>query len=103
MDKLGYIKDIEATVSKLGGKVIDVVPIRHTTTPLNPTACYIIKPPSHIGTHIDVVTFCVPGTNFELKADGQFLFSQDTGLVFPVLDDIAILKSSSAILATSKS
>ena len=103
MDKLGYIKDIEATVSRLGGKVIDVVPIRHTINPLNPTACYIIEPPSHIGKHLDIVTFCVPGTNFGLKSDGQFLFSQDTGLVFPVLDDIAVLKTSSAILATSKS
>jgi len=103
MDKLGYIKDIEATVSRLGGKVIDVLPIRHTANPLNPTACYIIEPPSQIGKHIEIVTFCVPGTNFELKSDGQFLFSQDTGLVFPVLDDIAVLKTSSAILATSKS
>lgn len=103
MDKLGYIKDIESTASRLGGKVIDVVPIRHTKNFINPTTCYIIEPPSHIGKHLDIVTFCVPGTNFKLKSDGQFLFSQDTGLVFPVLDDIAVLKTSSAILATSKS
>ena len=103
MDKLGYIKDIEGTVSRLGGRVIDVVPIRHTSNPLNPTACYIIEPSKHIGKHLDVVTFCVPGTNFELKLDGQHFFSQDTGLVFPVLDEIAVLKTSSAILATSKS
>lgn len=103
MDNLGYIKDIEGTVIRLGGKVMDVVPIRHTSNPLNPTACYIIEPPKHIGNHLDVVTFCVPGTNFELKLDGQHLFSRDTGLVFPVLDDIAVLKTSSAILATSKS
>jgi len=103
MDKLGYIKDIEGTVSRLGGKVMDVVPIRHTSNPLNPTACYIIEPPKHTGKHLDVVTFCVPGTNFELKLDEQYFFSKDTGLVFPVLDDIAVLKTSSAILATSKS
>jgi len=103
MDKLGYIKDIEGTVSRLGGKVWDVVPIRHTSNPLNPTACYIIEPPKHITKHLDVVTYCVPGTNFELKLDGQHLFSPDTGLVFPVLDDIAVLKTSSAILATLKS
>ena len=103
MDKLGYIKDIESTASRLGGKVIDVVPIRHTKNFINPTTCYIIEPPSHIGKNLDIVTFCVPGTNFKLKSDGQFLFSQDTGLVFPVLDDIAVLKTSSAILATSKS
>lgn len=102
MDKLGYIKNIEGTVSKLGGKVIDVVPIKHTLNLLNPTACYIIEPPRQIAKHLEAVTFCVPGTNYELETDGQYLFSKDTGLVFPVLDNIAVLKTSSAILATSK-
>lgn len=102
MDNLGYIKNIENTVNKLGGKVIDVAPIKHISNPLNPTACYIIEPPSHIEQCLEGVTFCVPGTNFELEANGSYLFSKDTGLVFPVLDDIAVLKTSSAILATSK-
>ncbi len=102
MDKMGYIKNIEGTVSKLGGKVIDVVPIKNTENPLNPTFCYIIEPPSQNAKHLDVVTFCVPGSNFKLEANGQYLFSKDTGFVFPILDEIAILKTTSAILATSK-
>ena len=102
MDRLGYIKDIEGTVSKLGGKVLDVIPIQNTGNPLNPTACYIIEPPSQKIKHLESAIFCVPGTNFKLEADGQFLFSKDTGLVFPILDEIAVLKTTSAILATSK-
>lgn len=102
MDKLGYIKNVEGTVNELGGKILDVVPIKHTSNPLNPTACYIIEPPAHSAKHLENVTFCVPGTNFILKSDEQYLLSKDTGLVFPVLDDIAVLKKSSAILATAK-
>ena len=102
MDKLGYIKGMERAVSKLGGKVVDVVPIKITSETLNPTACYIIEPPNQNTKHLGEVTFCVPGTDFKLEADGQFLFSKDTGLVFPILDQIAVLKNSSAILATSK-
>jgi SAM-dependent methyltransferase len=106
MDSLGYIKDIEGTVSKLGGKVLDVIPIQNIeypwANPLNPTTCYIIEPPIQSVKHLDAVTFCVPGTNFKLEADAQHLFSKDTGLVFPILDEIAILKTTSAILATSK-
>ena len=102
MDRLGYIKDIEGMVSKLGGKVLDVIPIQNIGNPLNPTACYIIEPPIQSVKHLDAVTFCVPGTNFKLEADGQYLFSKDTGLVFPILDEIAVLKTTSAILATSK-
>ena len=102
MDRLGYIKDIEGMVSKLGGKVLDGIPIQNIGNPLNPTACYIIEPPIQSVKHLDAVTFCVPGTNFKLEADGQYLFSKDTGLVFPILDEIAVLKTTSAILATSK-
>jgi hypothetical protein len=102
MDKLGYIRNIEGAVSKLGGKVTDIIPINHTSNPLNPTACYIIEPPSQTEKHLEAVTFCVPGTNFKLESDGQYLFSKDTGLIFPKLDEIAVLKTSSAILATSK-
>ena len=102
MDSLGYIKNIEGTVTKLGGKVIDVTPIRHDFNPLNPTTCYIIEPPAHTEKNLEMVTFCVPGTNFKLESDGRHWFSKDTGLVFPVLDDISIFKMSSAILATLK-
>jgi SAM-dependent methyltransferase len=102
MDKLGYIKDIEGKVSKLGGKVLDIIPIRNIGNPLNPTACYIIEPPRQRVKHLEAVVFSVPGTNFKLESDGQHLFSKDTGLVFPILDDIAVLKTTSAILATSK-
>lgn len=102
MDKLGYIKDIEGSVANLGGRVIDVIPITNISNPLNPTACYIIEPPSHSINHSDSVKFCVPATDFTLDVDGQFMCSKHTGLVFPILDDIPILKSSSAILATAK-
>jgi ubiquinone/menaquinone biosynthesis C-methylase UbiE len=102
MDRLGYIKNIEGMVSKLGGKVLDVIPIQNAANPLNSTACYIIEPPIQSVKHLEEVTFCVPGTNFKLEADGQYLFSKDTGLVFPILDEIAVLKTTSAILATSK-
>ena len=102
MDKLGYIKNIEGNVADLGGTVLDVIPINNITNPLNPTVCYVIEPPKKDVKHLKAVKFCVPGTNYRLEVDGQFLLSKNTGLVFPILDEIAILKLSSAILATSK-
>jgi len=102
MDKLGYIKGIEDKVSKLGGNILDVIPIKNIDNPLNPTACYIIEPPSHNLEELELVKLCVPGTNFILETDGQYMFSKDTGLVFPILNKIPVLKTKSAILATSK-
>lgn len=102
MDAMGYVKNIEESVLKLGGKLVEVIPNKNIGNPLNPTACYIIEPPSQDTKFLEAATFCVPGTNLRLESQGMYLFSNDTGLVFPILDEIAILKNKSAILATSK-
>jgi ubiquinone/menaquinone biosynthesis C-methylase UbiE len=46
MDRLGYIKNMDEVVQKLGGKLIDKIKILNTINPLNPTVCFIITPPS---------------------------------------------------------
>ncbi len=103
MNRLGYIKELESTVKKLGGTVHDVTLIKNTENPLNPTACYVIEPPFDECPHIKTgdLHYTVSGTEYELIEDGDFLLSVDTGLVFPILKDIPVLKENSAILATS--
>ena len=102
MDSLGYIKNIKGEVEKLRGKVTDIIPIQNIANPLNPTTCYIIEPPKSSSVFVDMPIYCVPGTDFKLNSNGLFLSSENTGLVFPVLDEIPILRNSSAILATAK-
>ena len=102
MDSLGYIKNIEAEVANLGGKVTDVIPVYNVGNPLNPTACYVIEPPEDKFVALDSPVYCVPGTDFKMEKNGAFLSSKDTGLVFPILDGIPILRTKSAILATVK-
>ena len=103
MDSLGYIKGLEEEVQKLGGIVETIVPIKNTTNPLCPTACYVILPPPDRKdvTH-KTSSLSVPGTDLLLHKSENFLLSKDTGLVFPILEDIPILKMQSAILATAK-
>lgn len=105
MDKLGYIKDIEGTVRHLGGVLQDVIPHSNVWNPLNPTTCYIIEPPENdADTNLDEkahVGFTAPGTDYYLHQQDGFWVSRDAGLAFPVLQDIPILKSGNAILATS--
>lgn len=100
MDSLGYIKDIEGVVSKLGGAVLSITRV-FEKNPLNPTFCFIIEPPTQNAKDSEALTFCVPGTNFKLETNEQYMFSKETGLVFPIIDGIAILKTSSALLATA--
>jgi SAM-dependent methyltransferase len=106
MDKLGYIKNIKGTVESLGGTIIEFKSITNISNPLNPTYCYIIVPPAQVGK--DVVRnlqippdFTFPGSDSELIEFDEFLISRFTGILFPKLKRIPILKSTSSILATA--
>lgn len=102
MDRLGYVKDIAGAASRLGARCEAVHQIKNISNPLNPTACFIIEPPD-----ISVVQargncwFTVPGSDHPLRQDSGFLVSDDTGLVFPVLNNIPVLKSQHSILASA--
>lgn len=102
MDRLGYIKGMESTVVKLGGKMLDIISIKNSKT-LNPTACYVIEPPpTDKASYKNKPTFCVPGTDYILDREEGFFVSKNTGMVYPVLDEIPILKNQNGILATAK-
>jgi ubiquinone/menaquinone biosynthesis C-methylase UbiE len=107
MDRLGYIKDVDSTVEKLGGRLVEKIRIKTLGNPLSPTVCYLIYPPKttttqHVGNNNSDI-FSVPGTNYPLKKIDGFYFSNTTGLCFPILKSIPILKSNAAILASSLS
>ncbi len=107
MDRLGYIKGVDEVVASLGGTVIDKVRMSHVSNPLNPTVCFVIDPPQASSAsperdHAGPV-FSVPGSNLALTEMDGFHVSADTGLCFPILKSIPILKSSSAILASALS
>ena len=44
MDQLGYIKDIEGVVERLGGVSVDKLKIMNIANPFNSTFCFVIKP-----------------------------------------------------------
>jgi SAM-dependent methyltransferase len=105
MDSLGYIKNIDGVVKDLGGQLIEKINIINIANPLNPTVCFLIQPPSvkkrgmEINSCKDILA--VPGTNIPLKNDGEFYFSHETGLFFPILKSIPVLKYQNAILGSA--
>jgi ubiquinone/menaquinone biosynthesis C-methylase UbiE len=102
MDKLGYIKNIEGVVSNLGGKVIEIKLLKNIGNILNPTACFIIEPSQKSSLlQKKEIKFTVPGTDMNLVKEDYFYKSIDTGLVFPILKNIPILKKKYGILATA--
>lgn len=102
MERLGYIRDLAGAVRCLGGRLLDEVPLHHVTNPLNPTVCFVIEPPDARSRTDDAATgFSVPGTALPLTPMAGFHFSPDTGLCFPVLQGVPVLKRDAAILASA--
>jgi hypothetical protein len=106
MDHLGYIKNVDTVVQKLGGRVEVKTRLMNHMNHLNPTTCFVISPPPRFIGNSELrisepVPFSVPGTDLRLIREDVFYFSRDTGLCFPILLDIPILKSGNAILATA--
>jgi SAM-dependent methyltransferase len=100
MDKLGYIKNLEKTVNKFGGKIEELIPVLNSQNPLNPTSCFVIKVPIKNTNHHSADCFTIPGTDYHLEHKSGAFYSIETGLTFPILGDIPILKTQSSILAS---
>lgn len=106
MDELGYIKNVDGVVEKIGGTLLDKIAIENISNPLNPTACFVIYPPKNGNANTscrekNVSGFSVPGTDFPLERIDDFFFSENTGLSFPIIKSIPVLKSSAGVLTSS--
>lgn len=106
MERLGYIRNLDGVAQALGGTLIERRVIRHVANPLNPTACFVIAPPGAAARPAsadlrEAEVFSVPGTNHPLSRVDDFWFSNDTGLCYPTLKSIPVLKPGAAILASS--
>jgi hypothetical protein len=102
MDRLGYIRNIEGEVKKLGGYLEGVSLIKNQVNPLNPTGCFVIQPPKINNSFVSSENvFSIPGTDIPLTMDDNFYVSKRAGLAFPILKGLPIFKQESAILATS--
>jgi SAM-dependent methyltransferase len=105
MDKLGYIKNMDGIVKELNGKLLEKIVIKNTINSLNPTVCFIIEPPKYNEPVVSNNTkfFSIPGSNYNIIKHENYYFSNEVGFCYPIIQDIPILKSSSAILTTSLS
>ena len=102
MEKLGYIKNIPSEVKKLGGKIIEMIPIKNSMNKNNLSAAYIIEP-SKSTIFIKkpkLINFSFPGTDNKMKKIDNFYFSKDYSSSFPILKNIPILKTKNIIVNT---
>lgn len=98
MDRLGYVKDLPGAIAAAGGDLLACIPIREPQNPLNPTHAYVIRPPASDSANTTV--WACPVANDRLSEIAGFLYSRESGLAYPVLKGVPILRKSAGVLAT---
>ena len=97
MDSLGYIKGVEKTTQELGGNVVDIIKVNNVYNKLNQTYCFIIEPKKRMNIEY-YPKFSVPGKNLILKNKKAYYYSAESGVSFPVIENIPILKSATGFV-----
>ncbi|HPD67793.1 MAG TPA: hypothetical protein PLI27_06930 [Ignavibacteriales bacterium] len=97
MIKHGYITKLFETAQKLNYKIIEHRPFDYSANPLNPTGLIIIEKQPLFDNQPKLLC---PITKTDLnKYNDSFLYSKDSFLAYPILEEIPILLKENAILA----
>ena len=103
MEEFGYVRDLKEHSVNLGFSVIEDRPFAqearklHPTGLVNPTRLTIIEKTSF---HRNVATLVCPATHSNLIKFKDCFFSDKSYLIFPIINEIPILLSSTAIIGT---
>lgn len=98
----GYVRGLKEAAITLDFEVLNhsILPI--CSNPLNPSGILILrkKPPSPTGSEINSPWQC-PITKTPLNASDQGYYSTESGLAYPVLKNIPLLRAEHAVIASS--
>jgi len=102
MDTHGYVKNLKGAAEKCGAKVIQHNLLKYTKNPLNPSGLLLLEKQEdkRIIKKQDTCWKC-PITGSPLSDYGDVFISEGTGIVYPVLRGIPMLRSEHAIIASA--
>jgi ubiquinone/menaquinone biosynthesis C-methylase UbiE/uncharacterized protein YbaR (Trm112 family) len=96
MEKHGYVKHLAKIAGDLDMEVVTNRPFEVFINPLNPTGLTVIK--KKPGKPNELAFRC-PITKTLLTRYGNVLFSEECGLVYPVIDEVPCLLENNAVMA----
>ena len=102
MKSLGYILDLEKTITKLGGKIQFKHIMLNNYNKLNKAIILIVSVPQfyqffELKNKLNY-NYTYPGSNYIMKKKKSFFFSKESGFLFPVVDNVPVLLEESRIL-----
>jgi SAM-dependent methyltransferase len=101
MRKHGYVRDLKKTAEALGATVTDYRLIDYCGNPLNPSGLVLIDKAGMTSSESPDIQWRCPLTHSALVAHAMGFYSPSTGIVYPVLGGVPLLRSSHAVVASS--
>lgn len=103
MDHHGYVRGLRQTAEKLGANILDYRLLEYTSNPLNPSGVLVLDKRSRkdsrtIAAHVQ---WRCPITHTPLTREQDVFVSRESGLAYPVLRGIPLLRPQHAIVASS--
>ena len=98
----GYARNIPEAIAAAGGRLDALIRIDNVFNILNPTYAYVVTPRSNTGDTTDNRRFwACPVTKLEITKHGEYFWCEESGLCYPVLKGIPVLRPDAAILASA--
>ena len=103
MKHLGYIFDIEKSISELGGKIKSQHITINNYNQLNKSMMLVVEVPNLSNSKIlpngeGEIQFTYPGTDHVLQHNKSFLYDIQSGFLFPKIDNVSLLLEQNRIL-----
>lgn len=98
MKKHGYVTELHSTAKKLGYKIIEYRLFDYASNPLNPTGLLIIEKNANTINNTELV--CPISHTPLTKYNDSLLYSKESLLAYPIINNIPCLLKENSILAT---
>ncbi|MCZ2473330.1 methyltransferase domain-containing protein [Aquirufa ecclesiirivi] len=101
MDQHNYIRGLEETIKKVGCQLDEIIQLKNSTNPNNPTFAFIITPSNNSGnSNQSDEVFACPNTNQPLQKKDTCYFCETSFLAYPIIEGIPVLKKGISVLAS---
>lgn len=97
----GYIRGLRETAENLGATVKDYRLLDYSSNPLNPSGLVHIEKSTKTSLEHSKIQWRCPLTHSALIAHASGYYSSTSGIVYPVLAGIPLLRASHAVVASS--
>lgn len=95
----GYVRGLKETAERLGAKVNDYCLLDHISNPLNPSGLVLIEKSGISKAGVAPAWRC-PLTHTAMSDQGDVFVGQTSGLVYPVLRGIPLLRAEHGVVAS---